>query len=99
KSSHYHGQKLFLKFQLMDNKEEVLGVVNSGEFATITKRGVEKRNIQKAIQKKSEEESVEQPEPVITGIKPNHGIISGGQLVKIFGENFDSSIHISSVVV
>lgn len=55
-SSHNHGQKLLLRFSVMTTNGLVLQSVDSAEFETITRRGIEKQRQKDAIIKKKQVE-------------------------------------------
>lgn len=87
-SSHNNGQKLFLKFVAF-YQDKIIGKVESYEFETITKRGMEK-NLKKGVKKEDQQEAV------LTKIDPIAGF--RGSLIKIQGKNLATqdlkSIHI-----
>jgi ankyrin repeat protein len=84
-SSHNNGQKLALRFQLLDADKKPVCHVDTYEFETITKRGLEKI---KERQKRKRSDS--DLEAVAEAVEPPVGFSTGGQLVRIVGKGFIS---------
>lgn len=82
-SSHLNGQKLSLRFSLLDSNRNCISFVDSFEFETITKRGKEK---QVEREKRKRVDSLE--DSLVSYVTPSLGPATGGQLVKIYGQNF-----------
>lgn len=82
-SSHNNGQKLALRFQLLDADKKPVCHVDSYEFETITKRGLEKIK-ERAKRKRSDSEH----ESIVEFCDPSMGLTQGGQLVKVMGRGF-----------
>jgi ankyrin repeat protein len=81
-SSHNNGQKLALRFQLLDADKRIVCHVDSYEFETITKRGLEK------IKERSKRKRSDSVEAEVEYCDPSMGLTTGGQLVKIIGKGF-----------
>merc|ERR1719487_522908 len=64
-SSHNHGQKLLLRFSVMTSNGHVLQFVDSAEFETITRRGIEKQRQKDAIIKKKQVEGSTPTSPLM----------------------------------
>jgi len=82
-SSHLNGQKLSLRFSLLDSQKNLVSFVDSFEFETITKRGKEK---QVEREKRKRVDTFE--DSLVSYVTPSLGPCTGGQLVKIYGQNF-----------
>jgi hypothetical protein len=82
-SSHNNGQKLALRFQLLDADKRVVCHVDSYEFETITKRGLEK--IKERQKRKRTDTGYDS---IAECVEPPMGFAHGGQLVKVLGNNF-----------
>jgi hypothetical protein len=85
-ASHNYGQRLALRFQLIitnsndsDDGERVLCQVDSTEFQTITKRGLEK-------EQQRERNRIEKHKygAIVEAVEPSIGFPIGNQLVKIY---------------
>lgn len=94
-SSHNHGQKLLIRFNLVAPDEKILYTVESAEFETITRRGIEKQRQKEVIlKKKIEEETNSLPPPFVTRVEPNVSVVEGGNLIKIYIQNLPPSISL-----
>ena len=76
-SSQNNGQKLCLRFFLCDANKTRICFVDSEDFETITKRGIDKRK----KRKRGDDES----EPSVHHVEPSLGLTTQRQLVKITG--------------
>eukprot|EP01080_Neovahlkampfia_damariscottae_P001945 gene1945-1453_t len=93
-SSHLNGQKLSLRFSLVDSQtKKLLSFIDSYEFETITKRGKEKQ-VEREKRKRTEDDD----DVYISHVSPNIGSSMGGQLVKIFGHGFISPPLNSTII-
>ncbi|KAG2393385.1 hypothetical protein C9374_006916 [Naegleria lovaniensis] len=106
-ASHNNGQKLSLKFELLDAEKKVVCSIDSYGFETITKRGLEKiKERKKAKESKetnkdttpkrkrgsdTEEDEEDGNEPTVEHVSPPYGFVSGGSLVKVIGTGFVST--------
>lgn len=79
-SSHNNGQKLFLRFVLCDGSKTRICFIDSEEFETITKRGIDKQK----KRKRSDSDSA----ATVEDVDPACGFTTGGQLVKVTGFGF-----------
>jgi hypothetical protein len=83
-SSHNNGQKLAIRFQLLDANMKPVCYVDSHEFETITKRGLEKIK-ERQKRKRSDDDDYS---AMVENVDPGIGPIQGGQLVKVQGRGF-----------
>ncbi|KAL0485340.1 ankyrin repeat-containing protein with IPT/TIG domain, partial [Acrasis kona] len=100
-SSHNNGQKLSVRFQLLDANMKPVCFVDSHEFETITKRGLEKikeRQQQKRKRGQDDEDSNSEIQAFVQRVDPGMGPTQGGQLVKIRGRGFISAPNSQTVV-
>jgi hypothetical protein len=81
-ASHNYGQRLCLKFELIDQGQITLADIQSKEFQTITKRGLEKE-MQRGYASKAAKDKNRLGGIHVEKIEPPVGAISGGQLVKL----------------
>lgn len=90
KSSHNHGQKLFIRFSLINSEGKSLDHLDSADFSTITRRGVEKRKQKKTKEKLAKIELLEKGihTPTITGSDPAFIFTGTSQIIKLYGKNF-----------
>eukprot|EP01027_Heterolobosea_sp_BB2_P000298 GEZU01000435.1.p1 GENE.GEZU01000435.1~~GEZU01000435.1.p1 ORF type:complete len:524 (-),score=216.05 GEZU01000435.1:1343-2893(-) len=95
RTSHNNGGKLFLRFTLVDTTNDIetkIAHVDSAEFETITKRGLEKK-------RERDRGSVEQEAiPIAMAVEPPVGVIYGRQYVKVVGQSFVPS-PVSQLIV
>ncbi|EFC49553.1 ankyrin repeat domain-containing protein [Naegleria gruberi] len=94
-ASHNNGQKLRIKFELLDAEKRVVCSIESYGFETITKRGIEKKKERRKTKDKrkrnSDTEEDETDEATIEHVSPAFGFTSGGALVKVMGSGFVST--------
>jgi len=91
-ASHHHGQKLSVKFELLDADGKVVCSINSYPFETITRRGLGRR-VEKASKSSASSED-EASDLKVESVCPSFGFVCGGDLVKITGSGFNSKCKV-----
>jgi len=89
-ASHNNGQKLSLRFELLDAEKKTVCSIDSHGFETITKRGIEKLKERKAKDKRKRDSDGEDNsnDATVEHVNPAFGFTSGGALVKVIGTGF-----------
>jgi len=91
-SSHNHGQKLFIRFTLLDAEENAIDQVDTADFSTITRRGVEKQRQKKTKAKMAKIELLQKgiSVPNVTSSDPGFIFADAPQMIKLYGTHFDT---------